>query len=96
MIKGKRSRMTDDRFQKLDALGFKWSTTNPSKATAKKESNGIMEATEDARGANSELAVTEKQENVEDSQQVIAAGPAPAPVGDPAPAEIESSETIEI
>jgi hypothetical protein len=33
MTKGKKSRMTDDRFQLLDDMGFKWSVTMPPKAT---------------------------------------------------------------
>ena len=31
MVKGKRTRMTEERFNKLDALGFKWSQTAPPK-----------------------------------------------------------------
>jgi hypothetical protein len=34
MTKNKKSRMTQDRFQLLDDLGFKWSTTMPQKATS--------------------------------------------------------------
>jgi hypothetical protein len=33
MTKGKKSRMTEDRFQKLDTLGFKWSVATPPKDT---------------------------------------------------------------
>jgi hypothetical protein len=33
MTKGKKSRMTEDRFQKLDTLGFKWSVATPPKGT---------------------------------------------------------------
>jgi hypothetical protein len=37
MIKGKKSRMTEDRFKKLDEAGFKWSTTTPTKGSTPKE-----------------------------------------------------------
>jgi hypothetical protein len=33
MTKGKKSRMTEDRFKKLDTLGFKWSVATPPKGT---------------------------------------------------------------
>jgi hypothetical protein len=36
MIKGKKSRMTEDRFKKLDEAGFKWSTTTPTKGSTPK------------------------------------------------------------
>eukprot|EP00934_Nitzschia_sp_Nitz4_P006998 Nitzschia sp. Nitz4//scaffold28_size193895//28642//29952//NITZ4_001629-RA/size193895-augustus-gene-0.290-mRNA-1//1//CDS//3329545874//6988//frame0 len=37
MIKGKKSRMTTDRFLKLDSLGFRWSTSMPARAKNRKD-----------------------------------------------------------
>lgn len=34
MTKGKKSRMTEDRFQKLDTMGFKWSIATLPKGTS--------------------------------------------------------------
>jgi hypothetical protein len=36
MKKGKKSRMTQERFQQLDDLGFKWSTSIAKKGTSRK------------------------------------------------------------
>lgn len=45
MTKNKKSRMTQDRFQMLDDLGFKWSTTMPQKTTPKTKKSGVVVAT---------------------------------------------------
>ena len=54
MIKGKRSRMTDERFQMLDAMGFKWSTTMPSKKPASSAEESTPAAKEDSAKTSKE------------------------------------------
>jgi hypothetical protein len=45
MTKNKKSRMTQDRFQMLDDLGFKWSTTMPHKTTPKTKKSAVVVTT---------------------------------------------------
>jgi hypothetical protein len=59
MIKGKRSRMTEDRYQKLDELGFKWSTSMPPKGVAGKSKAGKKED-EAAKDASQEDAAAKQ------------------------------------
>ena len=44
MTKGKKSRMTNDRYKKLDDLGFKWSVAMPSRVAPKEKAEAGQDA----------------------------------------------------
>ena len=73
MVKGKRTRMTEERFNKLDALGFKWSQTAPPKnlspnvATNTSRSSTSVAAASNQDGAATAVAEPPAEEANQDN-----------------------------
>jgi hypothetical protein len=84
MKKGKKSRMTPERYEMLDKVGFKWSTTIAKKGTSKKSAK----TGEAAKAAHEESTATPKQEEGNKSEEAKAKAAVDDPVDAPTAVEI--------
>lgn len=73
MKKGKKTRMTEERFQKLDELGFKWSTSIARKGSRKKAAADASKpgekTTEDDKAKDEAPAPALDREKKEDAEE---------------------------
>jgi hypothetical protein len=85
--------MTDDRFQKLDSLGFKWSTTMPSKGATPSKS-ATTEQTKQDTAAGEAKETTDKAGESSTTAETPAAVKAENGDSEDAAAEPKKEETV--